>query len=150
MIPHFEWNFQLYPLLHRCRHHHHLRLAYHHLFQVSVHLQFHHHHHLHHRRHRHHLVKIYFSSVITSKLILLDLIVLPNPKMSSSSSSSFSFSNGGNGSASVVCKPLGPNLKQETRKAASISSSARNSKPRQALKLSFSREMPYTRPQNCE
>lgn len=48
----------------------------------------------------------------------------------------------GIGSASITFNPRGPNEKHDTRKAASTSSSALNSKPKHALKSSFFFEIP--------
>lgn len=78
-----------------------------------------------------------------NKKYVKNLINLPaKPKMESSSSSSSLFVSLGKGSASATFKPSGPNLKQLTLKAASTSSSALNSKPKQALKFSLALDRP--------
>lgn len=61
------------------------------------------------------------------------------PKIPSSSSTGAAT---GIGSASMTFNPFGPNEKQETLNAASTSSSALSSNPKQALKSSFFFEIP--------
>lgn len=107
----------------------------------SYHRRCHHpHHHLNHlrvrRNHRHHLPK----GITEKRFRFHDHLWLIFWHFSPSSS--FSGAATGMGSASMTFKPLGPNEKQETLSAASTSSSARSSKPRQALKSSFFFEIP--------